>query len=84
MAPSAVQAVADTIIPTKAQTYQPLSLSGALGDVDFKDITPAIGREFPKADLTEWLSAPNSDELLRDLAITSKPSPLYSPFPTTP
>lgn len=28
--------------------------------------------QFPEVNLKEWLEAPNSDELLRDLAITSK------------
>lgn len=40
-------------------------------DVENFDVTPVIGREFPTASLAEWLRAPNSDELLRDLAITS-------------
>jgi hypothetical protein len=31
-----------------------------------------IGREFPNANLRDFLRAPNSDELLRELAITSK------------
>ncbi|RYP36185.1 hypothetical protein DL767_003517 [Monosporascus sp. MG133] len=34
------------------------------------DVTPVIGGEFVGVDLAEWLRAPNSDELLRDLAIT--------------
>ena len=34
------------------------------------DVTPVIEKEFQKANLAEWLRAPNSDELLRDLAIT--------------
>lgn len=35
-------------------------------------VTPTVGTEFPEANLVEMLNAPNSDELLRDLAITSK------------
>lgn len=35
------------------------------------DVTPTIGREYPKLNLKELLEAPNSDELIRDLAITS-------------
>jgi GAF domain-containing protein len=34
------------------------------------EVTPVIGKEFVDVDLAEWLRAPNSDELLRDLAIT--------------
>lgn len=50
----------------------PLKLAGALDSYKSFDVTPVIGREFPEADLKEWLDAPNSDELLRDLAITSE------------
>ncbi|OJD34292.1 family taurine catabolism dioxygenase [Diplodia corticola] len=49
---------------------EPLKLSGALDQYEHFDVTPVIGREFPSANLKEWLEAPNSDELLRDLAIT--------------
>ena len=50
---------------------QPLKLSGALDKFDFFDVTPVIGKEFPTANLKDWSEAPNADELLRDLAITS-------------
>ncbi|KAL1845413.1 hypothetical protein VTK73DRAFT_565 [Phialemonium thermophilum] len=49
---------------------EPLKLSGALDAFKSFDVTPVIGREFVDVDLAEWLRAPNSDELLRDLAIT--------------
>ncbi|EXJ81275.1 hypothetical protein A1O3_07565 [Capronia epimyces CBS 606.96] len=49
---------------------EPLKLSGALDRFRQFDVTPVIGREFVDVDLAEWLRAPNSDELLRDLAIT--------------
>ena len=48
----------------------PLRLSGVLDQFKSFDVTPVIGKEFPTAHLAEWLRAPNSDELLRDLAIT--------------
>ena len=51
---------------------EPLQLKGALDKYESFDVTPVIGREFKDVDLKEWLNAPNSDELLRDLAITSK------------
>ena len=61
---------------------KPLQLSGALDAyAESFDVTPVIGREFPKVNLVEVLNAPNSDELLRDLAITSAvtfPSDLMS------
>ncbi|KAL2274239.1 hypothetical protein FJTKL_03586 [Diaporthe vaccinii] len=49
---------------------KPLKVSGALGGFESFDVTPLIGQEFPKANIVEWLRAPNADELLRDLAIT--------------
>ncbi|KAK5658061.1 hypothetical protein OQA88_2617 [Cercophora sp. LCS_1] len=49
---------------------EPLKLSGALDQFSSFDVTPVIGREFEAVDLVKWLRAPNSDELLRDLAIT--------------
>jgi len=56
---------------------EPLKLSGALDHFDSFDVTPVIGREFPHADLAKWLRSNNSDDLLRDLAITSKASWYY-------
>ncbi|KKA27271.1 hypothetical protein TD95_004095, partial [Thielaviopsis punctulata] len=49
---------------------EPLRLSGALDKYEAFDVTPIIGREYVNVDLAELLNAPNSDELLRDLAIT--------------
>lgn len=50
----------------------PLKLSGALDKFKHFEVTPVIGREYVDVDLAEWLRAPNSDELIRDLAITGK------------
>ncbi|KAI1841116.1 hypothetical protein JX266_012709 [Neoarthrinium moseri] len=49
---------------------QPLKPSGALDHFESFDVTPVIGREFVNVDVAEWLRAPNSDELIRELAIT--------------
>lgn len=51
---------------------EPLKLTGVLDKFESFDVTPTIGREYINVDLLEWLRAPNSDELLRDLAITSE------------
>lgn len=61
-------------LPKRLEDHkEPLKLSGAL-DEKFQsfEVTPALGREYVNIDLVELLRAPNSDELLRDLAITSK------------
>ena len=56
-------------------TYpSPQQKSGAL-DSKFKyeETTPVIGREYPEVNIVDdILNAPNADELIHDLAITSK------------
>lgn len=49
---------------------EPLKLKGVLDQFKYFDTTPVIGREYIDVDLAEWIRAPNSDELIRDLAIT--------------
>lgn len=51
---------------------EPLALKGHLEKYKSFNVTPVIGTEFPDANVAEWIQAPNSDDLLRDLAITSK------------
>jgi hypothetical protein len=51
---------------------EPLRLEGVLRCFQSFDITPVIGTEFPDAKVTDWMKAANSEELLRDLAITGK------------
>ena len=48
----------------------PLQPKGVLDDFKSFDVTPVSGNEYPEAKLVDWLRAPNSDELIRDLAIT--------------
>jgi hypothetical protein len=60
--------------PTAQHGYprEPLKSKGVLNAYKSFEVTPVIGREFVDVSLKEWLRAPNSDELIRDLAITSK------------
>lgn len=51
---------------------KPLSLSGAIKAYKHVELTPVVGTEFLEGSLAEMVSAPNSDELIRDLAITSE------------
>lgn len=51
---------------------QPLKPSGALDQFKKIDLTPIIGTEFPDVSLASLINAPNADELLKELAITSK------------
>ena len=65
--------VAEQQKPVVALSHkEPLQLKGVLDKYKSFDVTPIIGREFIDADLKDWLDAPNSDDLIRDLAITSK------------
>jgi len=72
----------ETFVSPQAQYFrEPLQLKGALDQYTSFDVTPVIGREFVDANLEEWLRAPNSDDLIRDLAITSmsrNASPTYT------
>jgi hypothetical protein len=63
---------------TKSRNSAPLTKVGALDAAfAFDELTPAIGREYPDAKIVEdILNAPNSDDLLRDLAITSEYGPM--------
>ncbi|KAI0479618.1 TauD-domain-containing protein [Xylaria cf. heliscus] len=61
---------ADGLPKVETNHREPLKLSGALDQFKYFDTTPVIGREYVDVDLAEWLRAENSDELLRDLAIT--------------
>lgn len=59
---------------------EPLKLSGVLNKFTTEDTTPVIGREFVNVNIVDdLLKAPNSDELLRDVAITSKSLPNLLP-----
>ncbi|MCJ1408932.1 hypothetical protein MMC19_003009 [Ptychographa xylographoides] len=49
---------------------KPLELGGFLEQFKYFDVTPTIGREYSEVNLKEWLEASNSDNLIRDLAIT--------------
>ncbi len=49
---------------------EPLKKGTSIDHLEYVDVTPIIGREYPTASLKEMLQAPNADEQLRDLAIT--------------
>ena len=57
----------------------PLVLGHALDGFQKSNLTPVIGTEFARGvQVAQWLKAPNADELIRDLAITSEPYAYYS------
>ncbi|KAJ5290026.1 uncharacterized protein N7443_010279 [Penicillium atrosanguineum] len=66
--------ISDTSLPVRSTPRQypvPLKKSGALDKFSFEETTPAIGREYPTANIVDdLLNAENAEELVRDLAIT--------------
>ena len=55
-----------------SRSYPPYDNAGTLDVFKQVHITPCLGSEFKDVDLSEWLKAPNSDNILRDLALTSE------------
>lgn len=77
MAPSLTETtpvvpIAEENITLKGLERTPLKPTGILDTFESFDVTPVIGREFPNASLKGFLRAPNSDDLLRELALTSQ------------
>ncbi|KAH7413606.1 hypothetical protein DE146DRAFT_707105 [Phaeosphaeria sp. MPI-PUGE-AT-0046c] len=70
MSTQTLTAVSQDTPSTDAPRREALQLKGTLDQYESFDVTPIIGREFKDVNLKEWLRAENSDELLRDLAIT--------------
>lgn len=72
---SSIEKLAPSVVAPTVATQEPhrepLDLSGVLDQFESFDVTPIIGREYVGVNLAEWIHAPNSDDLLRDLAITS-------------
>lgn len=64
--------IAEQTRPAENIHKEPLQLKGVLHQFKSFDVTPVIGKEFPEVNLKSLLRAENSDELIRDLAITSK------------
>jgi alpha-ketoglutarate-dependent taurine dioxygenase len=50
------------------QKREPLQPNRALDGFKSFEVTPAIGQEFPEVQIKDIISAPNSDEILQDLA----------------
>jgi hypothetical protein len=78
MAPSATLPVdshpATNGFASKNGRGEALKKTGALDTTfEFEDLTPSNGREYKANIVEDLLDAPNADDLLRDLAVTSKP-----------
>lgn len=60
----------------RTRCTKPLVYSGSLDSYTYQDVTPVIGREFQGLQVVDLLAAHNSDQMIRDLAVTSNP-PTY-------
>jgi len=71
MTPSVIAVETSVEIPRVTKSIRtPLKSSGSLNQFEKVDLTTVIGTEFAKGvQLTDLLNAPNSDDLIRDLAI---------------
>lgn len=71
MAPGIAQVIVSSAPSTvKKAAREPLKSSGSLDDFAKVDLTSVIGTEFREGvQLAQFLEAPNSDDLLRDLAL---------------
>lgn len=49
--------------------HEPLKYSGSLDHLEFIEVTPIIGREYPTAKIKDILGASNIEQQIRDLAI---------------
>ncbi|OBT66372.1 hypothetical protein VE03_04807 [Pseudogymnoascus sp. 23342-1-I1] len=67
---AAEESVKPAAVPASNLIKAPLKLSGAIESWKNFEVTPVIGREYADVDLAAVLKAENSNELLRDLAIT--------------
>jgi len=56
--------------PNSKLIRQPLKKGTAIDHLEYHDVTPIIGREYPTAKLKEIYDSPDRDDMLRDLAIT--------------
>lgn len=48
----------------------PLTKGSSIDHLEYVDVTPVIGREYPTAKIKDILAAENAEQQLRDLAIT--------------
>lgn len=58
-----------TMVASSKYIHEPLKYSGTLDSYEYFEVTPCLGREYPKLSIRDMLKAPNSDDMIRDLAI---------------
>ena len=58
------------MVSTSKMIREPLKPTGCLDKFDFFEVTPCIGRQYTNLSIRDLLNAPNSDELIREFALT--------------
>ena len=56
----------------RSRLTKPLEYSGLLDDYAYTEMTPVVGRLYHEVQIKDILRAPNSRQLLQDMAYTSK------------
>lgn len=74
--PSAVESDSASTIrggheESRPRISEPLQYSGLLDSYSHQDLTPVIGREYRGLQVADILKAENSDQIIKDLAVTS-------------
>jgi len=57
---------------SRPQISRPLEYSGSLDRYQHQDLTPVIGREYEGLQVGEILQSADRDQLIQDLAVTSR------------
>ncbi|RDK43526.1 tfdA family taurine dioxygenase [Aspergillus phoenicis ATCC 13157] len=73
--PSAVESASASTIrggheESRPRISEPLQYSGLLDSYSHQDLTPVIGREYRGLQVADILKAENSDQIIKDLAVT--------------
>lgn len=56
---------------------EPLSYSGSLDDIQYRDLTPVIGREYTGLQIGQVLDSEDRDRLIKDIATIGKANEIY-------
>lgn len=51
---------------------EPLTYSGSLDDIPYRDLTPVIGREYTGLQIAQVLDSEDRDRLIKDIATIGK------------
>lgn len=51
---------------------EPLTYSGSLDDIQYRDLTPVIGREYTGLQIAQVLDSEDRDRLIKDIATIGK------------